>query len=268
MTTRTDVAYDIARSPRIATVAKASDEMIMQDYVDTTRPFESSFEAMSQPFLMSASGKEDLGGGVFVAITITEEDMKLAFEPELIAVYTGTVTTGSGAPDLNGELLLTDSNAQFETDGIVRGTFLINYTDQSIADVVEVLSETTMITTTLMNGSDDEWDIGDDYHVHLIVQKTTVGGNLVAVDNLDATFPAILPTAFTQVVQQSSSSGTIQNLSDIEADLTTIVAQTTAEFQADAVWDALISAHEVTGSFGEFVVRRLLTTAKFFALRI
>jgi hypothetical protein len=242
--------------------------MIMQDYVDTTRPFESSFEAMSQPFLMSASGKEDLGAGVFVAITITEEDMKLAFEPELIATYIGDVTTGSGPPDINGELLLTDMNAQFETDGVMRGTFLINYTDESIADVVEVLSETTMITTTLMNGMDDEWDIGDDYHVHNIIQKTTRGGNLVAVDNVDVTFPAILPTAFTQVVQQSSSSGTIQNLEGIEAQLDTIEAQTTNAAQGAAVWDALLSAHSVTGSFGEFVVRRLLTVAKFFALRV
>ena len=34
-----------------------------------------------------------------------------------------------------------------------------------------------------------------------------------------------------------------------------------------ATWDALIADHSVTGSFGEFIVRRLLTTAKFFALR-
>jgi len=242
--------------------------MIMQDYVDTTRPFESSFIAMSVPELMQASGKEDLGGGVFVAITVEEQDMKLSFEPELIAVYTGTVTTGSGPPDVNGEIVLTDTNASFQSDGLVRGTFLINYTDNSIADVVEVLNETQLVSTTLMNGMDDEWDIGDDYHVHLIVQKTTQGGNLVAVDTNDLTFPAILPTAFTQVVQQSSSSGTIQNLTGIEADLTTIIAQTEASFQASAVWDALITNYSSSGSFGEFIVRRLLTTAKFFALRV
>jgi hypothetical protein len=51
------------------------------------------------------------------------------------------------------------------------------------------------------------------------------------------------------------------------AKLDTIITQTTAEFQADAVWDALIADHDVTGSFGEFVVRRLLTVAKFFSLR-
>jgi hypothetical protein len=34
-----------------------------------------------------------------------------------------------------------------------------------------------------------------------------------------------------------------------------------------SVWDALIADHSVSGSFGEFIVRRLLTTAKFFALK-
>ena len=268
MTTRTDILFDIKRSPRIAEVAKASDNLVMQDYVDTIRPFESSFRAMSFPFLIQASGKEDLGGGVSVAITAEEQDLKLSFGSEFIAAETGTVTTPSGIPDLNNEQTFSDSAATFESNGVVRGSFLINYTDQSVADVVEVVDEMTLITHALVNGSNNQWDSADVYQCFNIIQKTTEGGNLVAVDDVDVAFPAILPTAFTQVIQKTSSSATLIGLGNIEADLTTIIAQTTAAFQADAVWDALISAHSVTGSFGEFVVRRLLTTAKFFALRV
>lgn len=267
MTTRNDITFDLQRSPRIATVAQASDDLIMQDYIDTIRPFESSFRAMSHPFLAQASGKEDLGGGVLVAITLEEQDLKLAFESDFVAAEIGTVTTPSGAPDVNDEYILTDSAAAFQTNNVIRGSFLINYTDQSVCDVVEVLSETQVVTMVLMNGSNNEWDSADAYQCFNITQKRTAGGNLVAVDDMDVSFPAIQPTAFTQVVQQSSSSATIQNLDDIEADIATILSQTTASFQASAVWDALISAHSVTGSFGEFVVRRLLTVAKFFSLR-
>ena len=36
---------------------------------------------------------------------------------------------------------------------------------------------------------------------------------------------------------------------------------------SSAVWDDLIADHQSAGSFGEFIVRRLLTVAKFFSLR-
>jgi len=94
MTTRTDVDYDLTRSPRIAEIASPSIEMVMQDYVDTTRVEESTFKAMSHTFLMNASGKEDLGGGTIVAITVAEQDLKLAFQARTTTAQTGTVTTG------------------------------------------------------------------------------------------------------------------------------------------------------------------------------
>lgn len=266
MTTRTDIDYDLSRSPRVAEVMEPSIEVIMQDYVDTTRPFESSFAAMSHPFLMSASGKEDLGGGVTVSITITEEDLKLAFQPRTTSAQAGSVTTGSSAP-VRGEIHLFDTSALFITNEIMRGSLVINYSDFSVADVQEIVSETELITRTLVNGTTNSFQIGDVYDVFNIIQCTTTGGNLVANDANDITFPAILPTAFTQVIQQTSSSGTIQNLSSIEADIATIIAQTTSTAIGAAVWDALISAHSVTGSFGEFIVRRLLTVAKYFSLR-
>lgn len=215
MTTRDDVAFDLSRSPRIAQIAAPSIEMIMQDYVDTTRPFESSFEAMSHPFLMSASGKEDLGGGTLVSITVEEQDLKLSFQARTTAAQTGTVTTGSGPPDVNDEQTFIDTSATFITNNVTRGSLVINFTDMSVADVAEVVSETELITVALVNGTDDDYDIGDAYQVYNIVQVKTTGGNLVAVDAVDVTFPAILPTAFTQVLQTTASSGTIQELTEI-----------------------------------------------------
>jgi hypothetical protein len=267
MVTRNDIDFDLQRSPRIAVVAKASDDLIMQDYVDTIRPFESSFRAMSHPFLAQASGKEDLGGGVLVAITMEEQDLKLAFETEFAAAQVGTVTTPSGAPDLNDELTFVDSAAMFETNLVQRGSFLINYTDQSVTDVVEVVDEMTLTTKVLENGSDNEWDAADVYQCFNIVQKRTSGGNLVAVDDVDVSFPAILPTAFTQIVQQTSSSGTIQNLDSIETQLDLIESQTTEASIAAAVWNALTATYNAAGSFGQMVGRRLMQVADFFGLR-
>lgn len=267
MTTRTDVIFDVARSPRIAIVAKASNTMVMQDYVDTVRPFESSFIAMSFPFLMQASGKEDLGGGVSVAITAEEQDLKLSFESELVPAETGTVTTPSGAPDVNNEQTFVDSAAAFEANNVTRGSFLINFTDLSVADVVEVVNEMTLITTALTNGGNNQWDTADVYHCFNIIQKTTQGGNLVAVDAVDVAFPAILPTAFTQVIQQASSSATLQNLDSLEVQLNTIEAQTTAAAIGAAVWNAATATYNAAGSFGNMISRKLMQVIDFFGLR-
>jgi hypothetical protein len=168
---------------------------------------------------------------------------------------------------LLGEITFTDTNADFDAGNVARGSLVVNFTDRSIADVVSVDSSDTLTTRTLVNGIDNTFAVADFYHVFNVTQMVVQGGNLVAVDDLDATTNAILPTAFSQVVVTLSSSGTIAGLPDLEADIAAILAQTTADAQAAAVWDALISAHTVTSSFGEFVVRRLLTVAKFFSLR-
>ena len=99
MTTRTDTSTDYARSPRVVEVADTSVEMTMQDYVDTLRVVESSFQSMSFPHLIDASGKEPLGGGVFVGITVSEQDTKLSFAARLTPAQTGTVTSGCGRGD-------------------------------------------------------------------------------------------------------------------------------------------------------------------------
>jgi hypothetical protein len=144
---------------------------------------------------------------------------------------------------------------------------VINFTDRSIADVVEVVSSDTLTTRTLVNGIDNTFAVADFYQVFNVTQMVVQGGNVVGVDEFDASAAAILPTAFSQVVVTLSSSGTIAGLPDLEADIAAILAQTTQEAQAAAVWDALIADHSVTSSFGEFVVRRLLTIAKYFSLR-
>lgn len=261
------MTYDLRRSPRIAEVAAPSVELLVQDYVDTTRPFESSFEAMSHPFLITAGGKDDLGGGKLVDITLSERDLKLSFEARTTAAETGQVTTPSTAPTLKGEITFADSAADFVTAGVQRGSLVINFTDRSIADVVQVDDLNTLTTRTLVNGIDNTFATNDFYQVFNVTQMTVQGGNVVGLDPFLVATNAVLPTAFSQVVLTLSSSGTIAGLPDLEADIAAILAQTTADAQAAAVWDALISAHTVTSSFGEFVVRRLLTVAKFFSLR-
>lgn len=215
MANRDDITYIQQLSPRVAEIAQPSTEIVMQDYVDTTRLVEDDFQNMGFPFLISASGKEELGGGVLVGITVSEKNLQLAFEPNTTPAHTGTVTTPSGPPNAVGRITFADSSADFVTANVQPGSMVINFTDQSVADVVRVIDSTTLETRTLSNGVDNEFDAADVIHVFNIRQCTTSGGNLVAVDDLGSPIPAILPTAFTQVVLQTSSSATIQELTEI-----------------------------------------------------
>lgn len=215
MATRDDITVFQEVSPRFAEIAAPSTEIVMQDYVDTLRGLEDDFLNMSFPFLIQASGKEDLGGGVLVAITVEEQNLQLAFEPRFAPAVTGTVTTASGPPNINNRITFADSAADFVTAGVQPGSYLINWTDRSVTDVVRVIDANTLETRVLNNGTDNEWDLADDYSLWNITQVRTSGGNLVAVDDLDAAISAILPTWGTQVILSTSSSATIQELTEI-----------------------------------------------------
>lgn len=215
MATRDDVKVDFEESPRIIEVAAPSAEMTMQDLVDTLRKIEDAFmKGMSHEKLIDAAGKEDLGGGLFNGITNTLQNAQLSFEPRRTAAAVGTVTTGSGSligSPLGPTYSFVDASADFVTAGVQRGSMVINFTDQSIADVVEVVSATELRTRELVNGTDNEWDIGDDYQVFNVEQCEALGGNLVAVDDGDVVISPVFPTAFTQIVRAASSSATLIN---------------------------------------------------------
>lgn len=135
MTTRTDITVDWASSPRVILVLAPSTELTVQDLVDTCRDLEDELDVLQYERLLDASGKEPLGGGVFVGITAALNNAVIAFEARPGPTY---------------------------------------------------------------------------------VQCTLSGGNVAAFDVDGFEINPIQPTAFTQVVRTSSSSATLQELSDIQ----------------------------------------------------
>lgn len=216
MATRNDVNADYQPSPRVVEVAAPSTELTVQDLVDTLRISEEAFvEGLAFDKLIDAAGKEDLGGGVLVGITANLQDAQVSFEARRTPAETGTVTTGSGV-GTNGLQTFEDTAADFVTAGVARGSLVINFTDNSIADVYEVVNATTLTTRTLVNGSGNTFDVADDYQVFNIIQCNISGGNLVAEDDVGAQLSPVVPTAFTQVVRTASSSATLSESQDIQ----------------------------------------------------
>ncbi len=215
MAVRTDVTVDWQVDPRVATVAAPSTEFIMQDVVDTLRIAEYSFRGMTEPFLVSASGKEPLGGGVSVGITVALQNTTIEFEARDAPIETGTITNDPVSPIADTEIL-EDNTADFISAGAARGSAVINFTDGSTASVLDVISATELRTTVLEGGSDNSYQIGDAYEVYGITQVTATGGNLTAVDTLQSPISPVSPTFGTQVLLTASSSATLQEQQDIE----------------------------------------------------
>jgi len=215
MADRTDLTVVQDVSPRYTEVAAPSTSLTMQDYVDTLRGLESEFQNMSYPYLLDASGKQDLGGGLFVGITVSQNNLQVAFESRRTPAVDGTVTTGSGTPDERNRQTFVDTGANFITANVQPGSFVVNWTDRSVTDVLKVIDANTLLTKALVNGTDNEFQVTDDYSVWNIVQCRVDGGNLVAVDDVAAAISAIMPTAFTQVILTLSASATISEIANV-----------------------------------------------------
>ena len=205
MAVRTDIDMTYATNPRVLEVRVGSSEMLMQDYIETLRKQEDTFRGMTEARLTDAAGKEDLGDGVSVGITVSAQDLLLAFAPQTTPAISSTVDSSPVSPITSRQIMI-DASVDFVAAGVVRGSLLINFTDQSIADVVAVDSATQLQTRLLTQGIGNTYDASDVYKIWNIVQCNAKGGNLVAVDDLDAVISPILPTAFTQVLLSASSS--------------------------------------------------------------
>ena len=153
MTVRTDVSVNQVLNPRLAEISSTSSEITVQDSHDTLRDIEDNPSSKLYDKLVDTAGKEDLGGGTTVGLTTTLQNVQYA--PQRSGSRcSGTATTGSVTQ-------LIDNLADFVTDGVARGDWVINFTDQSVSEVLSVEDLNTLNIRTLSDGTDQDFDIGD-----------------------------------------------------------------------------------------------------------
>lgn len=206
-----------ATSPRVSFEDSAV-EVTLQTVINELRLVEYSWQGMSQPPLLNAEGKADLGGGLLTGITYTGQDGQLAFASQRTPVETGTVTTPNTATvNRSGfdSLRVIDSTATFQAALVVPGSFILNWTDQSIASVLQVVSETELIVEVPEQGSDNQYGSGDVYSVFNIVKRTVRDGNTVAVDDLAIAIDPVLGTFGTYVVIEKATSAALLAPADL-----------------------------------------------------
>jgi hypothetical protein len=194
-------------SPRLITVASPTTTITLQELVDLIRDWEVFPWNLTYPYIVTASGKQDLGGGTLVGITAQLQNAQLAFEARPIHVADGTNT----ALDTAGRLL-TDAAATFVISGVLPGATVLNIDDLSIMTVIEVISDTQLLGTGLLDGALNQWAIGNHYKIWNPVSCRVTAGNLTAVDELGVSIDPIRHTAFTHISRETSTSAAMTQL--------------------------------------------------------
>jgi len=225
MTVRADITVDWDISPRIIRIAEPSQELTLQDLLDTCRDLEDEWRGQSEPKLIDAAGKSTISAGKLTGITATLNNAQIQFAGRLTPNGTGTASGGSTG------LILIDSLATFVTNGIVRGTFVVNFDDQSVGSVRNIVSETEIRTFSLGGGITNQFSPGDAYGLFVVEQMDILDGNLLAVDENDIPISPVLPSFATQIVRTGDVSAVIVE--------TGVSGLTTAEAAALARLDAL-----------------------------
>lgn len=208
MTIRADVSLQWYEDPRIAEITSGSNELSVQDSHDTLATIQDKPEGHQFEFLLSSAGKENLGGGTTVGITTTLNNVQYApksTDPR----ETGTTT----ATDPLG-VTLTDTGKDFVAAGVVRGDWVVNFTDQSVTEVLGVTT-TTIRTRGLRNGTANTFTSGDAYKVWEVSEFDLAGGNFVAVDDVGGDLNPLFPVFGRFVTKASSSSATLADAKEI-----------------------------------------------------
>jgi len=196
-------------SPRVVEVLPPTTNTTVQEIVDTLRDWED--DNLSYERLISAAGKENLGGGVTVGITATLQNARLMFSGRTVPIGDVGLCT---ADNVKGDTLVASAGS-FITDGIYKGCTVFNLDSVSMAGVSEVVSETELKMFPLSGGTRDDWADGDRYMTYPNVQCNILGGNLVAVDDTGSELSPVMQSPNVQIVRSSSSSATISDISSI-----------------------------------------------------
>lgn len=176
MTIRTDIVVDWEASPRVITIEEPSTEITLQDLVDTCRYLEQDPDAMDDPSLISASGKEQLGGGVSVAITANLQNTVLAFEARPGPAFTICNVRG-------GNLVATDDN----------GDPMFPIKSTAYVQVVMAASSSATLVATSIEIAQDVWDV------------LTAGHTLAGSFGEAVTSGGISPTAIADAVWDAAT---------------------------------------------------------------
>ena len=208
MASRDDITVNFELDPRLADVSLPSTEVTVQDSHDTLTDIQETSEGHQYPQLLvnaETTGGQSLSAGVTVGLTQNLENLQYAFG-RTSPLSTGTVTSTSATQ-------LIDSSATFQTDGAERGDWIINFTDQSVTEILQVVSETTLNVRALSGGTLNALTTGDSYKVWDVEQAKLDGGNFVATDENGT---EILPffTTFGRFISRTSASSATSTSQD------------------------------------------------------
>ena len=151
MSVLSEITIDWSTSPRIITVADTITEVTCQDIYDSCRWLESTSVAMEDASIITGAGKEELGAGVTVGLTITLLNALVAFEARTGPEYIQCNIAGGNcvAKDEAGDYTTTPVHPTAYTQVVVTASSSATSTEQ--ADI-QNMSFNGGVTIDLLHG--------------------------------------------------------------------------------------------------------------------
>ncbi len=202
MTVLTTITVDFNLDPRLAEVDAGVDAISVIDSHDTLTGIGDATEGSQFPGLVQSAGGEDLGGGLSVGLTTTLQNVQYA------PTRTASRSTGTATSTDNTGGTFVDSGADFVSDGVARGDWIINFTDQSVTEVLTVTNLTTLQIRVPSDGSNNFFTSADIYKVWEVSEFELAGGNFVAVDESLVNIKPLFTTFGRFITKASASTAT------------------------------------------------------------
>lgn len=149
------ITVDWSSSPRIITIPAPLTEVIVEDLQDTLLDIEDSEEGICFSNLRDASGMEDLGGGIYVGLTIKLLNAKLKFEdrsgPDFIQC---TIKGGNLVGGIEGNPIEESEYTQVKLILSAAGTITVTGSGVTEQDKIDIANKVEDLTAPIKAKTD------------------------------------------------------------------------------------------------------------------
>jgi hypothetical protein len=231
------VAIVFDKNNKLIIVEAPDVEVTVQEIVDAVRDWQDELINMEVEEIIQASGKESLGGGVQVGITLELiNDWRLSFEDR--GGPSWDICTVAG-----GNLVATNA---YNDEPIFPSAYVNTVIAQSTSASLISASGASLTVADIPEIVDGVWDEGLDDHQNVGSTGEALG---VAASGGTLTYAGIADAVWDEAAADHLTPGSMGESQDLAASGSSL----TYDGIADSVWDEPLSGHTTIGTAGEEV---------------
>lgn len=170
--------FSFDRELRVITILYPTERVTCQEIYDAIRVFEQDPENLDLPTIAIASGKEPLGGGLYIGITLKLIGWKLKFEERPGPQWTSCEVAG-------GNFLALNENGEFVNPIVASDHVSVVKTSAVSAAIIEAVSNYPAVAEAVWGANRDENQIDNSFGLHFQWQESKIDDIKSTVETTD-----------------------------------------------------------------------------------